>query len=309
MEEEGRITFKSLVKKDLDELLSKAKSYDELIEALKLKGYEVKDGKELSIKNSDYGMVRNIRTKTIGSLYNKENIINKIRENSNIKVVSVKNKTYNKWIPREEYKLIHSKGNLSNNIKIAMIILRKMFINNEDNFRRNNNVRSSAALLKEINNLANALKIITDNKLTNIEECNKKIVNITLENNKLNNKNTSNKNKLKQVESLIIKLNEVNEKRKELEALTSSTLKKLKNSKKIKILEEEIKEYKDYNDESLNKELKDRREEIQLNDKKIRENIKVKKDIQYVLDINKKVNDRFKDVNIDRHKEDIDRNI
>ena len=78
MEEEGRITFKSLVKKDLDEVLSKVKSYDELIEALKLKGYEIKDGKELSIKNSDYGMVRNIRTKTIGSLYNKENIMNKI---------------------------------------------------------------------------------------------------------------------------------------------------------------------------------------------------------------------------------------
>ena len=190
-----------------------------------------------------------------------------------------------------------------------MIILRKMFINNEDNFRRNNNVRSSAALLKEINNLTDVLKIITDNNLTNIEECNKKIVNITLENNKLNNKNTSNKNKLKQVESLIIKLNEVNEKRKELEALTSSTLKKLKNSKKIKILEEEIKEYKDYNYESLNKELKDKREEIQLNDKKIKENIKVKKDIEYVLDINKKVNERFKDVNIDRNKEDIDRNI
>ena len=309
MEKEGRITFKSLVKKDLDEVLSKVKSYDELIEALKLKGYEIKDGKELSIKNSDYGMVRNIRTKTIGSLYNKESIINKIKENSNIKIISVKNKTYNKWIPREEYKLIHSKGNLSNNIKIAMIILRKMFINNEDNFRRNNNVRSSAALLKEINNLTDVLKIITDNNLTNIEECNKKIVNITLENNKLNNKNTSNKNKLKQVESLIIKLNEVNEKRKELEALTSSTLKKLKNSKKIKILEEEIKEYKDYNYESLNKELKDKREEIQLNDKKIKENIKVKKDIEYVLDINKKVNERFKDVNIDRNKEDIDRNI
>ena len=309
MEEEGRITFKSLVKKDLDELLSKVKSYDELIEALKLKGYEVKDGKELSIKNSDYGMVRNIRTKTIGSLYNKENIINKIKENSNIKIISVKNKTYNQWIPREEYKLIHSKGNLSNNIKIAMIILRKMVINNEDNFKRNNDVRSSSDLLKEINNLTDALKIITDNNLTNIEECNKKIVNITLENNKLNNKNTSNKNKLKQVESLIIKLNEVNEKRKELEDLTSSTLKKLKNSNKIKRLEKEIKEYKDYNDESLNKELKDKREEIQLNDEKIKENIKVKKDIEYVLDINKKVNERFKDVNRDRNKEDIDRNI
>lgn len=184
-----------------------------------------------------------------------------------------------------------------------------MLINNEDNFKRNNDVRSSAVLLKEINDLTDALKIITDNKLINIEECNKKIVNITLENNKLKNKNTSNKNKLKQVESLIIKLNEVNEKRKELEDLTSSTLKKLKNSKKIKRLEEEIKEYKDYNDESLNKELKDKREEIQLNDEKIKENIKVKKDIEYVLDINKKVNERFKDVNRDRNKEHIDRSI
>ena len=89
----------------------------------------------------------------------------------------------------------------------------------------------------------------------------------------------------------------------------NSWLKKLKNSNKIKRLEKEIKEYKDYNDESLNKELKDKREEIQLNDEKIKENIKVKKDIEYVLDINKKVNERFKDVNRDRNKEDIDRNI
>ena len=37
--------------------------------------------------------------------------------------------------------------------------------------------------------------------------------------------------------------------------------------------------------------------------------MKVKKDIKYVLDINKKVNERFKEVNRDRNKEDIDRNI
>ena len=184
MQEEGKVTFKGLVKKDLDGLLVEVKSYDELLEKLKEMGYEVKDGKELSIKNESYGMIRNIRTKTLGSLYNKENLINRIKENNKLKIIKVKGKEKSnyKWIPREEYKLIHSRASLANIIKLAIMLLRKARDNGQVIHKRRNNVE----VLNEINKLSRALDIIQDNRLINLESCNRELLNISLENNKLN---------------------------------------------------------------------------------------------------------------------------
>ena len=293
MQEEGKVTFKGLVKKDLDGLLVEVKSYDELLEKLKEMGYEVKDGKELSIKNESYGMIRNIRTKTLGSLYNKENLINRIKENNKLKIIKVKGKEKSnyKWIPREEYKLIHSRASLANIIKLAIMLLRKARDNGQVIHKRRNNVE----VLNEINKLSRALDIIQDNRLINLESCNRELLNISLENNKLNNHNTRNKSKLKEIEYLINKFNEVENKKLEIERIKQSSGRRSDKAKKIKELEKEINSVKSYDKEEINQRYLTLKKSIKENEEKIKVNNELKTDIDYVVEINNMLQNKVKD--------------
>ena len=300
MEQRGKVPFKTLIKKDIDDLIIKVKSYEELLDELYKLGYDIKDGKELRIANEKYGMKKRMQTTRLGMYYSKSNLTQRIIDNNKLKITSIKLKSYIKWIPKEEYKVIHGKASLSNNIKLVILLLNKSLSRNIP--IKNMSLNNKEKILEEINKLTKALKIVEENNLDNTESCYKCLSDISNNNNKLYNRKIKNENLLKQIALLQDKLKELNIKRNELIELNSSFVNRVKNKNKIRALEEEIKELKEYSfDDIENKyiQLKRKNEEI---DKKIKDNNEINKEVKFVLEINKELSnkDKFKDIDRDR---------
>ena len=70
-------SWKEKIRLEIDALILKVKSLDELLKELEQKGYTIKRGKYISIKAE--GQQRSIRTKTLGIDYTEENLISRIK--------------------------------------------------------------------------------------------------------------------------------------------------------------------------------------------------------------------------------------
>ena len=67
-----------MIKRDLDSCILQAGNYEQFLELLSDKGYEVKQGKYLAVKPQ--GMTRFRRCKTLGDMYSDEAIRGKDRK-------------------------------------------------------------------------------------------------------------------------------------------------------------------------------------------------------------------------------------
>ena len=77
-------SWKQQIRDRLDELVSTAANLDELLKMLEQSGYEIKQGKYISIRAPE--QERFVRTKTLGDDYTEENLVRRISENSVIRV-------------------------------------------------------------------------------------------------------------------------------------------------------------------------------------------------------------------------------
>lgn len=75
---EGHFVWSDMIKRDLDSCIIQANSFDDFLELLKEKDYEIKQGKHLAVKPP--GITRFKRCKTLGDNYSEEQIKERIRK-------------------------------------------------------------------------------------------------------------------------------------------------------------------------------------------------------------------------------------
>lgn len=123
LNKDGKTTWKDTIKNKIDEIIPKAKSYDEFLKLMNEAGFTVKDNvKHISFKTSDEKQERFIRGKRIGEEYTREGILKRIenREKINIKshTINISKDNINKKltdgfiinVPNQEY-LLYLDGN------------------------------------------------------------------------------------------------------------------------------------------------------------------------------------------------------
>ncbi len=87
-----RQTWKEQIQDDIEKVISKCNSIDELLDELSIKGYEIRRGKHISVRC--LGMQRYARIDTISSKYATNNLYKFYRDRTNIKLLAIKtNKT------------------------------------------------------------------------------------------------------------------------------------------------------------------------------------------------------------------------
>ena len=87
-----RQTWKEQIQDDIEKVISKCNSIDELLDELSIRGYEIRRGKHISVKC--LGMQRYARIDTISSKYATNNLYKFYRDRTNIKLLAIKtNKT------------------------------------------------------------------------------------------------------------------------------------------------------------------------------------------------------------------------
>ena len=83
-----RQTWKEQIKDDIEKIIDKCSSIDELLDKLSIQGYEIRRGKHISIKG--IGMQRFARIDTIDTKYTTSNLYKLYKDKTNIKLVSLK---------------------------------------------------------------------------------------------------------------------------------------------------------------------------------------------------------------------------
>lgn len=93
-----RQTWKEQIKEDIEKIIDKCSSIEELLDKLSIQGYEIRRGKHISIKA--IGMQRFARIDTINTKYSTNNLYKLYRDKTNIKLASLKtNKNeYNSYL-------------------------------------------------------------------------------------------------------------------------------------------------------------------------------------------------------------------
>lgn len=74
-------SWKTIIKNNIDYIVSNVKNFDDLLEQLRKNGYEIKKGKYISIRPN--GQIRFVRLKTLGKEYTEERLQEKISLNKN----------------------------------------------------------------------------------------------------------------------------------------------------------------------------------------------------------------------------------
>jgi len=74
--DKNAVSWNDIIRDDIDEGIGKTSSYEEFLSWLKVRHYEVRDGKYLSLK--PYGKPKAVRTRSLGAGYGKEEIIERI---------------------------------------------------------------------------------------------------------------------------------------------------------------------------------------------------------------------------------------
>lgn len=81
-------TWKEKIQIDVEELIPKCNSVEELLDELSILGYEVKRGKHISVKT--FGMQRYARLSSINEKYTVQNLYEFYKENSDLKLLGIK---------------------------------------------------------------------------------------------------------------------------------------------------------------------------------------------------------------------------
>ena len=104
-EKEGRYTYRSLVKADIDRIIAQAKTDKQFFYLLKQAGYEVKRGKDITVRPKDKPRGLKLE-RNFGEEYSYENICRRILENPH-PVLETKERGEQ---PKKHYKVTVKKG-------------------------------------------------------------------------------------------------------------------------------------------------------------------------------------------------------
>lgn len=83
-----RQSWKEQIRDDIEKIINKCDSIDELLEKLSIEGYEIRRGKHISVKC--FGMQKYARIDTIDSKYSTRNLYKIYREKDSIKLLAIK---------------------------------------------------------------------------------------------------------------------------------------------------------------------------------------------------------------------------
>ena len=83
-----RQTWKENIREDIEKIISKSNSIDELLDKLSIMGYEIRRGKHISVRC--LGMQRYARLDTIDNKYTNSNLYKFYRDKNNIKLLAIK---------------------------------------------------------------------------------------------------------------------------------------------------------------------------------------------------------------------------
>ena len=119
-------SWKAKIEKIINDIVLKAKDYNEFIMLMKLAGVEVKEGKHIAFRLD--GQQRYVRGKTIGSDYTKERIIERIAENKGYEKLPDSFVHRIDWIARKQ--MLKETKELAN----TLLIIRQENINNLSDF-------------------------------------------------------------------------------------------------------------------------------------------------------------------------------
>ncbi|XZL95935.1 relaxase/mobilization nuclease domain-containing protein (plasmid) [Clostridium perfringens] len=191
-------SWKAKIRNDIDKYIEEVKNFDELLNTLREKGYEIKHGENVKHMAFKYpGQQRFTRGKTIGEDYTEEKIKERIKESLEknsfrFNTFKEENKKYIRINRENKYR--YKKANLANNIILTMMLVKELLNKNEVK----SNPKKIIYAEKSVKNLEKTLQFINDKKITSLDEVKNEI-------NKVNEK-------INKVEELIKELNNMNDK-------------------------------------------------------------------------------------------------
>lgn len=159
-------SYKELIRKDIDALIDKVDSIEELFDELRKQGYLLKQGKYVSYKHPK--QVRFVRDKTLGYYYTIEQLKKRIERSKDIEFIKFRDKKSN-WIDSDIYKYRYAKGTIGNIFEIAIKIIKTKYdLGNEVDNRRY--YRSNFKAVKSLEKLENALNLVDKYKVEKPEQ-------------------------------------------------------------------------------------------------------------------------------------------
>lgn len=166
-EKEGKETWKSIIKKDIDNAIKESNSFEDFMKLLKENGYLIKHGNIKYMTFKKEGMGRAIRGKTLGEDYSEESIKQRIKlREYDLKTYQIKKKPSYKTrntINLNKYK--YRKATLSTNIEMTMLLMKLIMTKNKKILepRRYNTVKKyNDAIIKK---LSNQLIFVNENNI------------------------------------------------------------------------------------------------------------------------------------------------
>lgn len=159
-------SYKELIRKDIDALIDKVDSVEELFNELRKQGYLLKQGKYVSYKHPK--QIRFVRDKTLGYYYTIEQLKKRIERSKDIEFIKFRDKKSN-WIDSDIYKYRYAKGTIGNIFEIAIKIIKTKYdLGNEVDNRRY--YRSNFKAVKSLEKLENALNLVDKYKVEKPEQ-------------------------------------------------------------------------------------------------------------------------------------------
>ena len=165
-------SWKQTIREDIDSLIPKVKSLDDLFSSLQAQGYELKlDGKYAALKPKD--KERFVRFKTLGYMYDPDMLKDRIIgiDKYDIPLNGVR-KSYNrnKYLDKEIYYYTFRKGSIGCIIQLTAKIVAESLNLNQNNKRY---TKQNWKAQKELSILENALSTIKEKNYDNLEDINK----------------------------------------------------------------------------------------------------------------------------------------
>lgn len=176
MEKQKGTSWKHNIRLAIDKAIIKVNNIDELLEALKSEGYEVKRGKYISIKPKDND--RYVRTRTLGEDYTEENLIKRINDkDKELPIID----DYNKNITKTKTQHIKPKYQGIQLKYISLIkLISNLIVNGKKPVRKYNHKKPySKENDYDINVLAAQLRLLNKENITTENELNIKYNEVT----------------------------------------------------------------------------------------------------------------------------------
>lgn len=225
--------WKQKIREDIDVLIMKKNTFEDVLDGLKDMGYEVKvSNKNISVRPPN--KERFVRLKTLGSFYTKEQIDDRILKYK-FPIKKIVKKYNNNWIDRDVYKFKNRKGTIGNILEIAALIIKeKIGINSDEKYNYKRSYKRKAE--KELILITEALNYIDKYNITSSEEVVKMYQETELKIIKLNKwkaKAENTVNEVKNISADINKLTKIKEKTIEVNKKIEESEEKKKELRKI----------------------------------------------------------------------------